>query len=157
MTLLKALNILVNEKNIRNIKVIFVGSGATLEDCKKYVSDNNLQKFVEFRKEIDHTKLNDFYNSLDLFVLPSYYEAFGCVYTEALQTGTPIIAVEGQGIEEVIKDGDKSKYIIKKRDEKSLAKHIQSFMTSPVKSVNYDFNINTIISSFLENTRNTSQ
>ena len=151
ITLLKALDILVNEKERRDIRVIFVGSGPTLEECKRYVQEKTLNNFVEFRNEIDHAELNDFYNSLDLFVLPSYYEALGCVYMEALQIGVPIIGVKGQGVEEVIKDQDKENMLIQKHDHSKLANIVlEKLSNSHLRSKpNYDLSIDNYISGFL--------
>ncbi len=151
ITLLKALDILINEKGIKDLRVIFVGSGPTLEECKRYVQEKTLNNFVEFQNEIDHTELNDFYNSLDLFVLPSYYEALGCVYTEALQVGVPIIGVKGQGIEEIVKDQDKENMLIQKHDYKKLAniiieKHSDSYLRS---KPDYNLSIDNYINGFL--------
>ncbi|BBG65155.1 glycosyltransferase [Hydrogenimonas sp.] len=150
ITLLKALNILVNEKGIENIKVIFVGSGPTLEECKSYVQQKSLNNFVQFQNEIDHTELNDFYNSLDLFVLPSYYEALGCVYTEALQVGIPVIAVKGQGIEELIKNGDRDTFLIDKSDTIQMSKLIHNFFEkNSVPTISYKLDIDSFISTFV--------
>ena len=151
ITLLKALDILVNEKERRDIRVIFVGSGPTLEECKRYVQEKTLNNFVEFRNEIDHAELNDFYNSLDLFVLPSYYEALGCVYMEALQVGVPIIGVKGQGVEEIIKDQDKENMLIQKHDHSKLANIVlEKLSNSHSRSKpNYDLSIDNCISGFL--------
>ena len=148
ITLLKALNILVNEKGIKDIRVIFVGSGSTLNECKRYVQEKNLNNFVEFRKEIDHTELNDFYNSLDLFVLPSYYEALGCVYMEALQLGVPIIGVKNQGIEEILKNEERPYSLIERGDASKLADLIEFRYNSNTKSC-YDLNIDHYIRKFL--------
>lgn len=124
ITLLKATKIVVDE-GVVAIRVKLVGTGATLDFCKQYVSDNKLEKYVEFIEELPHNQLVYFYNTLDLFVLPSYHEAFGCVYTEAYACGVPFIAVEGQGIAELIPERDHSKWLIKKEDYKGLAELIR--------------------------------
>lgn len=146
MTLLKATNELIKKNS--NVKVIFIGTGPTLESCKFFVRENGLSDIVEFREEIAHSKLNDFYNQLNLFVLPSYYEAFGCVYTEALQVGVPIIAVKNQGIEEVLHEHDKAAFLIEKSDHMQLVDLIYQAQRKKFE-VNYDFNINHYIKRFL--------
>ena len=154
MTLLKALGLLVNEKGIKNIRVVFVGSGKTLDECMNYVEREKLGPYVEFRQEIDHTRLNEFYNGLDLFVLPSFYEAFGCVYAEALQTGIPIIAVEEQGIAEVVHEEDRPWFLMEKGDADGLAKRIEHFMRKGHnKADRYDLDIDKIIKAFLQDVR----
>jgi teichuronic acid biosynthesis glycosyltransferase TuaC len=40
-----------------------------------------------------------------VFALPSEYEGLGCVYLEAMASGKPAIACEGQGIDEIIEHG----------------------------------------------------
>jgi glycosyltransferase involved in cell wall biosynthesis len=40
-----------------------------------------------------------------IFVLPSSYEALGCVYLEAMSSGKPAIGCRGQGIAEIIQHG----------------------------------------------------
>jgi teichuronic acid biosynthesis glycosyltransferase TuaC len=40
-----------------------------------------------------------------IFVLPSRYEALGCVYLEAMSSGKPAIGCRGQGIAEIIQHG----------------------------------------------------
>ena len=147
MTLMKAIYEL-KRREIEDITVRLIGSGPTMAPCKKYIAEHGLDKMVLFEKEVDHTQLNDFYNSLDLFVLPSYYEAFGCVYTEAMQTGVPIIAVENQGIEEVMKEEEKSFSLIPKGDHHRLADLIEFRYNNRLK-VDYDFNIDNYIQQFL--------
>jgi glycosyltransferase involved in cell wall biosynthesis len=133
LTLLKAIHKL---KGIISEKVIlkFVGTGPTLSKCKEFVQENSLQ-FVSFISNLNHDELNEFYNSLDLFVLPSYYEAFGCVYVEALQCGVPFIGVYGQGIEEMLPANLKSYCLIEKHDFDKLADLIRSHVEGEVPAI----------------------
>ena len=146
ITLLKA----INEIKTLDIRIIFIGSGPDLKKCKIFVQKNNLNNLIEFQKEVSHKKLNDFYNKLDLFVLPSYYEALGCVYLEALQVGKPIIGIKNQAIEELIKEQDKENFLIDKSNYKQLANLITyHYKNRYHENYNYDFNIENFISKFL--------
>ncbi len=122
ITLIKSIQSIL-ENGIK-IKLRLIGSGPTLKSCKKYVNENNLSKYIIFENEIAHEKLNDFYNSIDLFVLPSYFEALGCVYLESWATNTPFIAVEGQGISELIIDEDRNTILAQVQSIESLKEKI---------------------------------
>lgn len=120
LTLLKAV------EEIEDCHVVFVGSGLCRELCERYAALHALD--VEFRSEVVHEQLAEFYRSLDLFVLPSYFEGFGCVYTEAWACGVPFIACEGQGIEDLIPREDRHLWLAKVRDPVDLASKIQYYM-----------------------------
>ena len=108
------------------IKVVFVGSGPEREKCEEYVREKGLE--VEFKNEVHHEDLPRFYQELDLFVLPSYFEGFGCVFTEAWACGVPFIACEGQGIEDLIAEADRGKWLCKPMDAADLAGKIEVYM-----------------------------
>lgn len=124
ITLLKAINIL-SKSGINNIQIIFVGTGPTLESCKIYSKKQNLN--CEFIDELKHNELINFYNRLNLFVLPSYYEAFGCVYLEALACGVPFIGIKGQGIDDIIDDKYKNIQLVNSKSPLDLSESINYF------------------------------
>ena len=123
ISLIKSIHLLINE-GILDIELRLVGKGATLDACKKYVQDHNLSRYVLFLDEMTHIELNDFYNTIDLFVLPSYYEALGCVLLEAWATGTVIISIHNQGISELIPDSEFNNLLAKERSPESLKEKI---------------------------------
>ena len=134
MSLLEAVEILnrvervetCRERGGEGVKVVFVGSGPERVKCEAYANEKGLD--VEFRDEVRHEELPEFYRELDLFVLPSYFEGFGCVYAEAWSCGVPFIACEGQGIEDVISPEDRGKWLCKPRDARDLAKKIGAYI-----------------------------
>lgn len=147
-TLIKAINELV-KKGMTNIKVIFVGSGMTLKDCQKLITANKLEDYFEFRSEVKHDKLVEYYQSLDLFVLPSYWEAFGCVYAEAYACGVPFIAVKGQGIAEIVSDPEN--WLIDKGDYAQLAHLIEcQAKTKRIQRLTVDIAIESLIKNYLQ-------
>ena len=65
-----------------------------------------------------------------LFALPSWDEAFGLVYTEAMAQGTPVVAGRGEGPEDFIEDGV-SGYLVPVRDAEALAGIIATVLDDP--------------------------
>lgn len=127
ISLVKAIKIL-NEKsdNDKDIKVIFIGSGPDRAKCENLAKDNGID--AEFRDEVRHEELPQFYHSIDLFVLPSYFEGFGCVFTEAWACGVPFITCEGQGMDDLIPNEERSKWLCRPRDPEDLANKISNYM-----------------------------
>jgi len=114
-----------------------------------YVFENNLSKYIIFEEEIAHEKLNDFYNCIDLFVLPSYYEALGCVYLESWATNTSFIGIEGQGISELLPKNDRKYFLAKKQSVESLKKKILTAYNIRSYPFNLKYDIKNTIYNFL--------
>ena len=150
--LINALDILLNN-HFDNIEIKFVGKGKNLNYIKNYVKDLKLDNYINFIEYIEHQNLNQFYNSIDIFVLPSYYEALGCVYMEAWSTETPFIGVENQGISELLNEKQKVKMLSKEKDAADLSEKILFFYNnrSYTNEFNSKFYLNNTIKNFLKN------
>lgn len=150
ITLIKAVHRLIEDDKIRNIHLVLIGSGPLLDICKKYVTDHNLGEYIEFRSEVPHDKLCEFYNSLDLFVLPSFFEGFGCVFTEAAACGVPFMLCPGQGATEYIYTEDYDKWVFNVRDHADLASKIKNYITYRyTQRLRYPYDIDVLIKNFL--------
>ena len=65
------------EDNLKEkVRVKFIGTGPTKEECKLYSEKYFGQNNVSYTNAMEHKFLNEFYNSLDLFVLPSSWEVY---------------------------------------------------------------------------------
>jgi len=106
---------------------------------------------AEFRDEVRHEDLPDFYRGLDLFVLPSFFEGFGCVYTEAHSCGVPFIACEGQGIGEILPPEERGRWLCKPRDAGDLARKIRGYMENRwVQNLFEDQDIDKLVGTFVD-------
>lgn len=150
ITLLRAVNLLRGQ--IPEIQVKLVGvhhSGTMFEDCKRFISENNLP--VEIIPSLEHEALPAFYQSLDLFVLPSYFEGFGCVFTEAWCCGTPFITCEGQAMDDLIYPEDRKYWLCKQQNPEDLAKKLFEFYAHRKEQrISGTVNIRKMIRAFLE-------
>ena len=120
LTLLKAVT------GVPNVKVVLIGSGPMRAKCEAFAHEHGID--AEFRNEVSHEQLREFYCSIDLFVLPSYFEGFGCVFTEAYACGVPFITCEGQGIDDLIPDDERHSWLCKPMDENDLSEKIVHYM-----------------------------
>lgn len=96
--LLQAFRLL--SKSYNNLYLLLIGNGEDEEKVKKYINENEFKaKVVSSKNEIQN-----YYQILDLFVLPSRLEPFGIVILEAGYFNIPVIASNVNGIPEIIED-----------------------------------------------------
>lgn len=128
-----------------------IGSGPTLAKCQAFVREHGLEGNVSFEKEVDHTQLPDFYRSLDLFVLPSYFEGFGCVFTEAWACGTPFITCAGQGMDDMVLPEERHLWLCKPMCPEDLADKILYFYRNrPKQHLAGPIDIDVLVPRFVE-------
>ncbi|MDR3223033.1 MAG: glycosyltransferase family 4 protein, partial [Methanobrevibacter sp.] len=77
--------------DIKNSRLLIGGKGEELENLKKIANNDDRIVFLGF---IPDEKMNDFYNSLDVFVFPTSGEGYGLPIVEAMACGKPVITLE---------------------------------------------------------------
>lgn len=90
-------------KEIPNLKLLLVGDGPKrkeLEELAKKLGISDCVIFTGFRRDIPNML-----SAMDVFAIPSWYEAFGNVTVEAMLAKRPVIASRVGGIPEVVQDG----------------------------------------------------
>lgn len=149
ITLIRAFEILI-KNGLTDLRLSLLGTGPTRKSCENYIEEHDLSEYVEWPNEVSHDKLPDYYRSLDLFVLPSVFEGFGCVYTEAAACGIPFMGVYDQGAAECICEDEKSKWLIHPFDYIELADRIKEYYYNRYRqTLSKDYDINIIIKQFL--------
>lgn len=141
ITLLKALERIRGKLGDWQLRLI--GSGETKAMCEAYVKEHGLDRNVVFEKEVRHDQLVEFYQSLDLFVLPSFFEGIGTVTSEAAACGVPFIACKYQGMDDLLTPEDRDKWFVEPRDVDGFARKILWYYHSRerqalVESVDFD-------------------
>ncbi|MBE5873484.1 MAG: glycosyltransferase family 4 protein [Lachnospiraceae bacterium] len=76
-------------------------------------------------KNVD--ELFEYYNKCDIFVMPSYIDAYGKVFAEALSCGLPCIARRAFAMQDMIEDG-KNGYLIDNDDIESFAQKMRDLL-----------------------------
>lgn len=107
MQLIEALPEIVNSN--KKVKLVVLGIGDLEESLKKRVDELNLQDHVVFRTEFVSEKERILhYAASDIVILPSLYEPFGIVCTEAMSMKKPVV-VGARGVsgmrEQIVSEG----------------------------------------------------
>ncbi|WP_161785362.1 glycosyltransferase [Halorubrum halophilum] len=113
LTVLKALSQLDID-----YQYILIGDGPYRQTLEEYVEEMDMED-VLFLGEILNEKVFEYLWNSQIFVLPSYREAFGIAYLEAMACEVPVIACRGEGPEEYITHRQNG-YLIDKQDHKQL-------------------------------------
>jgi glycosyltransferase involved in cell wall biosynthesis len=114
-----------------NLRYVIVGDGTQLAYLQSLVCKLNLTTVVSFEGYKPHQEVWSYFTDCDIFVLPSWDEAFGVVYIEALSMGKPVVGCEGQGGPEDLKRLGDCIELVKPRDVTSLVQALQRLMDNP--------------------------
>lgn len=111
------------KRGLENFRYTVVGDGPERKGLVELTAKLALQDKVNFAGACPHYQVYDFLREADVFVLPSYREAFGVAYLEAMVSGLLVIGVEGEGPSAFVRDG-KTGFLVPPRDSASLADRI---------------------------------
>jgi 1,2-diacylglycerol 3-alpha-glucosyltransferase len=70
------------------------------------------------------------YASMDIFVFASHSETQGMVLTEAMATGTPVIAIKATGVENIVVDG-KNGFLLDEDDPLLFIQRLSEYENLP--------------------------
>lgn len=112
-----------------------IAGGSVYPQLCEYIEKYHI-KGVEFVGKIPEEKMEEFYSSCDVFVLPSInsLEAFGMVQIEAMECGIPVVATDLYGVRTIIQKTGMG-VVVKKKDAHDLAKGILEVLSHPKKYI----------------------
>lgn len=121
---LQALDLLKSSGKIPEFNAIMVGSGP---DKKNIVEEiKNMDLNVDVIDSLAQHELVHVYNSLSVFVFPTYRESLGLVGLEAMMCGIPVIASAVEGPKGYVQDGFNG-LLFEKGNSTDLAKKILEY------------------------------
>ena len=98
--------VLALREDLRDIRLVVVGSGWWEDELRRYVAERDEQGTVVFTGHLDAKRRNEVYESAWVMALPSLKEGWGLVVGEAGMHRTPTVAYRAAGgTRESIDDG----------------------------------------------------
>ncbi|MFW9854553.1 MAG: glycosyltransferase [Candidatus Thorarchaeota archaeon] len=83
-------------------RLVLIGDGPEFENIRQLISKYRIQSRVELTGYLPNREVVKRISRSNVFVLPSFVEAMGTVYFEAMSVKVPIIGINGEGISQYI-------------------------------------------------------
>lgn len=112
-------------------RLVLVGSGREDAALKQLASSLGVQQQVEFAGQRSHKELGGWYESADVFVLPSTLETQGMVAVEAMFFSKPVlVSKQIVSAKELVTDGENG-FLISPSDPEDLARRLRELAADP--------------------------
>jgi glycosyltransferase involved in cell wall biosynthesis len=108
-----------------DVQFLIVGDGEARRELERLATDLNISHrtiFTGFRPDS-----MEILALMDVFVLPSLHEAMPYTVLEAMASGKPVIAVEGTGAQDAVKQGETGLLVLP-RDPEALATAVMALL-----------------------------
>lgn len=115
---------------IKNWTYKIIGDGHERKNLEKLANTLNLHEYVSFLGACSHDEVYRHLAASDIFILPSYREAFGIAYLEAMSFGLLTIGVQGQGPQAFI-EHQKTGLLVQPQDVDALINTLKILFASP--------------------------
>lgn len=116
----------------QNAVCLIVGTGAVEKDIMRTFSVHGVRERVVFTGVLSGQELIDAYKSMNVFVFASKSETQGMVLIEAMAAGVPVLALDANGVRDVIKD-NKNGRLLAGESEQCLSDAIKEFHQLPMR------------------------
>ena len=84
------------------IKLLVVGDGPDLENYKKYVVRNKIDKNVVFTGKVPWERIHEYYLISDVFTTASHTETQGLTVIEGMAASLPVVAIDDESFTETV-------------------------------------------------------
>ncbi|MEO2048025.1 MAG: glycosyltransferase family 4 protein [Pirellulales bacterium] len=117
-------------RQLPDVQLIYVGVGPQRTALEKVIADFNLTDRVILAGH--QVKMRDYYEAIDLLIIPSLSEGLPNVLLEAMVLGVPVISTSVGAIPEVIQHGQNG-WLVPPDNTDALAEQLVSVLKVPEK------------------------
>lgn len=111
----------------KTVHLTFAGRGTDEEMLRNLAKQRTVS--ADFAGYLPYDEISALMREQDLFIMPSFYEALGCVYLEAMSAGMLTVGVKGQGIDEIIRDGENG-YLVEPESAESIVQAVTRILNT---------------------------
>jgi len=127
--LIQAMSVLVSKG--ASVRLCLIGDGPQRECLKRLVEREKLSSLVCFEGAVNQDEIGRYYQSADIFVLPSFAEGLPIVLMEAMAMELPVVSTYVNGIPELIRE-EKEGLLVPPADVDALAGALMRMVRDPI-------------------------
>ncbi|MGA7327034.1 MAG: glycosyltransferase family 4 protein [Rhodomicrobium sp.] len=120
-----------------DVSLVLAGDGPERSLCESLAENLGVAHRITWPGWLTDTQ--EFFQNIDLFVLPSRNEPFGIVVTEAMQAALPVVATSTRGPLDIVIPGETG-WLVPPEDPTALADAIEDGIKNPEKARTYSIN-----------------
>lgn len=113
-----------------NLHYVIVGGGKQRHKLEKLANTKGIKQHVSFEGPVPHQRAMEYMAQADIFAMLSKNEGLGIVYLEAMVNGLPVIGSLGEGIADIIVDGQNG-LLIPPHDVTALIGAVRTLIEEP--------------------------
>lgn len=118
------------EKKYPGAKLVIVGDGPERENLEILCCELGVSAAVRFTGRIDNARVLEEMAKAQFFSMPSVREGFGIVYIEAMACGCVTIGTQGEGVADLIVNGENG-FLVPPDDSHSIVSVVMQCLENP--------------------------
>lgn len=122
--------VVLQKQGYRNYTLLVVGDGPQRQELEAFSENHALADCVKWAGRVDYGNLGAYFNSADVFVLPTLEDTWGVVVLEAMALGKPVLCSKWAGAAEMVIEGENG-YLFEPQQPEELAKVMRRFIEQP--------------------------
>ena len=111
------------------LQVTIIGDGPLKEKIAKEIKENKLEDYIQVLGKIPNKELMKYYETADIFILPSFQEGFPRVILEAMASGIPYVASDVGAVREISSKTTQD-FIVERGNIEEFAEKIQILLSN---------------------------
>jgi len=108
---------------------LVIGNGDEKESLKNKAAGLGIKSAVKFISQLENAKLPVYYQAADIFIISSASEGLPISCLEAMACGTPVLAREAVGINELVQNGINGYLFSQEEDSHQLVNKIEKIFS----------------------------
>lgn len=112
-----------------DLRLVLIGDGPAKEDLQELTSELGIAKRVTFTGSLPFEEIPVYLKAADAFCFASVTETQGLVTIEAMAAGLPVVAVDGSGTRDIVKNGRQG--FLVENDPEALSRGIGKLLDDP--------------------------